>query len=199
MKKIVAKMVVVLLCACSFSALATISVNWFTVGTIYLNDGTTQLPVGSIAQLIWSPDSTISPYNDTDALVPDSTEVLLMQFTTTDVGGIWVGSQNYVEEDYGIGDTNGFANGYVYARVFNYLAVDGSPTNDTWFAEGAVPLSGPVASQHVSGTPPDPTLADITGGSDFSLNDQVVVPEPMTMAIMGIGLLTLVSRRFRRK
>ena len=201
MKKCVVRIGFAILVLSSVSVLASISVDWFSYGTIYLNDGTTPLPVGSIAQLIWSRDATISPYNPTDALVVDTNEVLLAQVATAagDDFPIQLGTVQYDEETYSISDTNFFANGYVYVRVFDYLQANGTPTNGTWFVEAAV--SGPIYSQHAGGGNPPATAVDITGGSGYSisLNDQVVVPEPTTMAIMGIGLLTLVSRRFRRK
>ena len=200
MKKCVVRIGFAILVMSSVTVLASISIDWFTYGTIYLNDGTTPLPAGSIAQLIWSQDATMSPYNPTDALVVNSNEVLLAQIATAagDDNPIQIGAAQYDEETYGISDTNYFANGYVYVRVFDYLQANGTPTNDTWFIEATV--TGPVYSQHAS-SPPASTSVDITGGfgNSVSLNDQVVVPEPTTMAIMGIGLLTLVSRRFRRK
>ena len=191
------RVILILLLCCSVSALATISIEWGTMGTIYMNDGTTALPVGSIVQLIWSPDATISNPNAYDALIPDSTEVLLKQTTLSSDGAFYDATTTYVELDYSIGDTNGFVGGYVYTRVFDYLGSNGSPTNDTWFGNDASPtlISG---SQH-SVPAANPAWIDITNGDSFTLNDQVVVPEPTTMAIMGIGLLTLVSRRFRRK
>ena len=192
--------VLVFLLLFSLGAIASISVDWFTYGTIYMNDGTTPLPVGSIAQLIWTSDSTISAAatNGANVLVPTGGEILLSQIALTDEGAIYEGAATYNEEDYWIGDTNYFANGYVYTRVFAYLASSGVPTNDTWYGEGPVTTDGPISSQHAS-SPPAPTPTDITGANSFTLNQQVVIPEPTTMAIMGIGLLTLASRRFRRK
>ena len=193
-KKIIRAAIIGLVFAGSIHAFATISVNWFTIGTIYLGDGTTPLPAGSIAQLIWTPDPTISTFNPADALIPDSSEVLLLQVAITYAGGIEVGTQNYVEADYGISDTNWFAQGYVYTRVFNYLMANGSPTYGTDWGDGPRPPDGPIASQHAPSTPPEPTLADITGGDSY-----IIVPEPTTATIMGISLLTLALRRFRKK
>ena len=59
------------------NSFAIISINWFTYGTIKLNDGTTDLPVGSIAELIWSVDNTIDPILASDPLTPQGGEVLL--------------------------------------------------------------------------------------------------------------------------
>ena len=193
-KRSIRAAIIGLVFAGSIHAFATISVNWFTFGTIYLSDGTTPLPVGSIAQLIWTPDPAISPFSSTDALIPDSSERLLLQIATTDPGAIYYGTTNFVEEEYGLSDTNYFANGYVYTRVFNYLLANGSPSYDTDWGDGPRPPDGPVASQHAPSTPPEPTLADITGGDSY-----IIVPEPTTATILGISLVTLAARRFRKK
>jgi hypothetical protein len=182
--------------ALSGSVFASISVDWFTLNSIKLQGGVTDLPVGSIAELIWSADNVISPYNPANPLIPDPTEVLLLNFTTVDAGAIYYGSATYVEATYGFADpdTNHFANGYVYTRVFNFLAADGIPTNGTWFGEG---LSGPVPSQHVSPAP-TPTVNDITELGNFTLNQQVI-PEPATWALGFLGLGVLLRRRLMKK
>ena len=180
------------------SSLATISVDWTTYGTIYLSDGITPLPIGSIAQLIWSPDSTISQFNEIDALVPDSSEILLLQIATTDPGAIYYGTTNFVEEEYGLSNTNYFANGYVYTRLFNYPATNGSPPSGTQYGDGPSPATGPIPSQHTDLTIPWPTVADITGGDSYIIVPESV-PEPTTATIMGMSVLTLALRRFRKK
>ena len=193
MVKAISKLIAVLIFSTSMGASATISVDWTTYGTIYLNDGTTPLPIGSIAQLIWSPDPTISEFSPTDALIPDSSEVLLLQIATTDPGAIYYGVTSFIESDYGLSDTNYFADGYVYMRVFDYLLTNGTPTPGTQYGEGPNPtVTGSVPSQHTA-IPPLPTTVDITDGNYF------IIPEPASMAIMGVGLLTLTARRFRRR
>jgi uncharacterized protein (TIGR03382 family) len=201
MRKITLAVVAVLALSC-VASFASISVNWFTFNSIKLQGGATDLPVGSIAQLIWSADNAIDAINPSDPLTPQGGEVLLWNFTTTDAGAIYNGSALYVEADYGFtgpANTNYFANGYVYTRVFNFLAADGTPTNNTWYGEGLVPLVGPVPSQHVSGTPPEPSLADITEGGNFTLNQQIAIPEPATWALGFLGLGVLLRRRLMRK
>jgi hypothetical protein len=183
-------------CVASF---ATISINWFTFGTIQV--GGSDLPVGSIAQLIWSADNSINPLNPSDPLTPQGGEVLLHNFTTADLGAIYVGGETFVEADYGFADpdTNHFANGYVYTRVFNFLTASGTPTGGTWYGEGPIPITGPVPSDHQA-TPPTPTDSDITGGLTINLNQQIAVPEPATWALGFIGLgVVMLRRRLMRK
>ena len=194
----IGKVFIALFVGCSISAMATISVEWGVDGTIYRSDGVTPLPTGSILQLIWSVDALIStPPAGSNYLIPTDGEVLLKQITLASDGSFYDGSTTYDELDYDKADTNYFVGGYVYTRVFDQLG-SGTPTNDTWFGDGPASLTLVSGSQHV--TPkPLPVYTDITGGESFTLNQQVVIPEPTTMAIMGIGLLTLVSRRFRRK
>jgi hypothetical protein len=192
MKK-VAAVVAMVLCLSCVGALATISIEWFTYGELRLSDGTTPLPVGSITQLIWSPDSGISSLLWSDPLTPQGGEVLLRQYTNVIAGRVFVPAQDYVEADYGIGDTNGFAGGYAYMRVFDYLGASGTPTNGTWFGEGQLPIPGPIGSQHQSPAPTS-TLVDPTGGDSFTL-DQQIVPEPATWALLGFGVLVMAARR----
>jgi hypothetical protein len=179
---------------------ASISVDWFTLNFIKLSDGTTDLPVGSIAELIWSPDNVISPFTPGNALIPDASEVLLLNFTTVDAGAIYFGSATYVEATYGFADpdTNHFANGYVYTRVFNFLAADGVPTNGTWWGEGPIPITGPIPSQHQSPAP-TPTVNDITELGNFTLNQPYLIPEPATWALGFLGLGVLLRRRLMCK
>lgn len=197
------KMVFVVVAVMAFgcmSSFASISVNWITFGTITLSDGVTSLPVGSIAELIWSADNSINTISDSDPLTPQGGEVLLVNFATTDAGSItYSGDPLFVEANYGFSDTNYFAGGYVYTRVFNFLAANGTPTGGTWYGEGPMPITGPIPSQHVSTTPPEPMGSDITGGGSFALNQQIMIPEPATWAFMGLGALVVFMRRRMRK
>ena len=194
MRKMIIVVVAVLALGC-MSSFASIAINWFTFGNIALPSGGGDLPVGSIAQLIWSADNTLNPLDPLNPLTTLGGEILLQSFTTTDIGAIYFGNATYVEADYGFADpdTNHFANGYVYTRVFNFLAADGTPTGNTWYGE-STPLTGPVPSQHQ----PSPPLAsdnDITGGGTFTLDQQIVVPEPATWALGFIGLGVVLLRR----
>jgi uncharacterized protein (TIGR03382 family) len=201
MRKMVIATVVVLALAC-MSSFASIAVEWMNYGgNIKLSGGSTDLPVGSIAQLIWSLNNTIDPIDPFDPLTPQGGEVLLQSLTTVDAGAIYVGSLTFTEADYGfMGDanTNYFAGGYVYTRVFNFLAADGTPTGGTWYGEGPLPITGPVPSQHVP-TPPTPDLSDITGAGNFTLDQQIAIPEPATWALGFLGLGVLLRRRLMRK
>ena len=71
MKRLTAVLAVVLL-ACT-GVYASISIEWFSYGgNVLQSDGLTPLPVGSIWQLIWSSNSTLTALSPGDPLTPGS-------------------------------------------------------------------------------------------------------------------------------
>lgn len=94
-----------------------------------------------------------------------------------------------------------FQGGFVYARVFESSDASGALVLDTWYYDGPVV---PVTNVNKGNTPPDLNQAynanrDSSGqgfGGD-PLNTAQVIPEPTTLALLALGLGTVLFRRRR--
>lgn len=157
-------------------------------------------------QLIWSSDAAADPADYSTTHYVTGNDVWLNDFTVTEDGidndgtefdsyAWFLASEAGTYDDGGV-NSNG---GYIYARVFQDTTVD---PND-WYYVGAVEAADnldPNAAQ-----PPSPQTYDINrdllNGDpiDDAIYGAQVVPEPGTMALFALGLLTLAGRRLRRK
>lgn len=159
--------------------------------------GGTYIPAGTLIQLIWSPDNAVSPLA---ALLPnmlDSSEKLLYSTFGPEVGG-WGGGVTdldganiYLDSGFG---TN-LANGYIYARIFDVAA---PWSGDHYFD------SGLADALEWTNVPPGTTSLDVAPGGatdpGWAVNQTIAaIPEPMSMALFGVGLVSIAILRLRRK
>ena len=164
----------------------TIAINW--TASYGINDPTIgiddyDLPIGSLAQLIWSSDAVmdaIDPFNPT---VPQGGDLLLTNIWTISTGLIEApgGTLTFVDA------ADEYVSGYVYCRVFNAS----NPAASAWYGEGGL-VGGPLNDQD-----PTPGLANTCDMAPLELFtlDQQVVPEPATWALLGFGALVMAARR----
>ena len=176
------------------AAWATITVNWVTFQGIDdpLVAGTAaDLASGNLAQLIWSPDAVITPIDPNNPTTPQGGEVIL-QSTLSAIGFpgyITFGAADYTEAFVGVTEGT-LLSGMVYTRVFN----SPTPGFGTWYGEGGIDS----ALLDQDPIPPGPLdQSDISAGGLFTLNQQVV-PEPGTLAFLGLGAVAMVVRRMRK-
>ena len=175
------------------SASAKITIDWKTNWEV-LNNGGGQLPAGSVAQLIYSPDAFISAVNAGTPFVPQGGEVLLGSFVFTGTDGYIDVTVNFVP---GAGYLDGTSVSYgaaagaptiagamVYTRAFN------SGTTPTYYGEGGIDSS--LNEQLPSPTFPD--VSNMATVTDVQLTTPI--PEP------GVGVLVLAGAAvamFRRR
>ena len=178
----------------------------------------TWLAAGAYVQLIWSADAVYSGFggggsgiDQTSASASSGTylsqygDYVLWAGVTPDLGGWYTaitdldGNNQYANSDVGGANIN---SGYVFAYVY----IDGTPAQGEIFARSTMIGDGtPSGLSDISVLPPDEldvapsaTLVLDTGPSG-GFTVQPDIPEPGTLALFGLGLLTLAVRRKRRK
>jgi len=179
--------------ALAATSFADINVNWTGPDGFYKVDDVTGLVNGgqtAYAQLIYTP---ISAYSADSAAVGGGVEAgfqILDTTILTDSGGA---------DPYGtfVASYSGtFQAGFIYARVFD--GGTGNPANivaGTWFYDS------PIVATINNATPETPDSFNIQGGNPSPGNggfgDTVYkqVPEPTTLAFLGIGGVVLALRR----
>lgn len=189
MKRLVAVMVI----GGALCAQAKITVDWSTSFEVK-NFGGGTLSAGAIAQLIFSPDASISAVNPGTPFVPQGGEVLLGTFTFTGVDGYidvtvnftpGVGYLDGTSVSYGaVAGTPTVLGGMVYTRAFN------SGLAPTYYGEGGMDVT---LTEQIPG-PASPDASDMAKTSDFELTTPI--PEP------GVGVLVLAGAAvamFRRR
>jgi len=167
---------------------------------IYLNDASTLVPAGSLVQLIWSADNAYHPAvaGKLDASgYAESGDYILYEGSTTIDGG-WVGDLDgtavYDSSDVG---GNPLPSGYVYGRVFN-ISSSMTPTAGTWFLQSSIV---PVTNEATNEPPDQPDEVNMSPGTGPGpggaavMDQQVAIPEPGSLALLGVGAVALILRR----
>jgi hypothetical protein len=170
-----------------FSALLALSLPLFPsaqidwLGSVKTSDGSTDAPTSYWAQLIWSPDNSISILDINAPLSPTGGEIVLNGTGENLVApGFIFGSPNYADGAFGTTIPTGF----VYTRIFD----SSTPTIGSKFGESS--LISPVQSF----IPTNPaSTTDQNFGTIIVSNE--VIPEPTTIAILLMGILGLVGFR----
>mgnify|MGYP003574387720 CR=1 FL=1 len=170
------------------AAMAAVQITWqSTAQEIFMADGTTFAPTSYLAHQIWSPDPVASAIDAANPLVPTGGEILLQTQNPLAAPGAVIGAT--------FNGADSLAGGFVYTRVFdsatpvagvNYYG-DGVPTGNDW-----------------ENNPDAPGLAIATGAPQ-AVNSHdpgtivvgTLIPEPGTLALLGLGALTALWRRRR--
>jgi hypothetical protein len=192
MKKLAVAAVV---CGLAITAQANLLVAWQSTAGFYFpgapGSGILSLGESAIAQLIFSTDSTADAADPNNAAgdYVSGNDTMLQEITITNTGGLYedyayFGAQNY---------DNTFQSGYVFARIFQ----DDTPAGGEWVFD-----TTPIVTQDL--TPPASAQliemnTDTINGDPMQYQMSGVIPEPTSLALCGIGLLTLIVRKLRRR
>lgn len=208
------KILIVTICltfALGVSSRADLFINWFaefgfvpnratTGGVLDENVGILNVAVNpsqeAVGQLVFTPDATVG-----DALAggaASGNDMVLGSFVFSGLGG----GDHPVDPNWGAFTTaisyQGpyLGDGFVFARTFETTQPSIAP--GTWYFDG--PL---LATVDLDPGPPLPVsqsyqqnLNTLPGGFGDELN-KVVVPEPSTLVLAGLGLLVMARRRRR--
>ena len=190
MKKIIAS--IALTAALAVSASANINVTWYGLdgfvrpggGDVGPNDG----GLSTVAILVWT--DNLADWNT--LLQPGShtigNEVILGAPVVTADEFATVFAQQYV---------GAFSAGWIYARVFD----GGTTVNPATVTPGLLYYQGPAVAANNNNTPDAPDLYDMNTSSagipglTTDVLNRAVVPEPSTLAFLGLGGLALALRR----
>ena len=196
MKKLV--LVVAVLSLVVASASASINVAWDSLGVA---DHTGLSPILNnydvTWQLIYSFDANMDPVNISNVAggwVSGDDEVWATRIVTDayvadNTGNLWTEALTWDDGPGTSFTAPAFVAGYVYQRLFE---VNGTVGVGTWFYQGGME----ALSDWVS--PNDPDFSTISGPAVPNLQVQAApVPEPATMALLGLGALTMAIRRRR--
>jgi len=177
MKKIVLGLNLIF--ATALAAQATISVNWNTpTGGIKLSDGSTDLPVGSFAQLIYAgADNTAGSFDAGDPFAVSGDDIVIGTHTTTFAGFLIPGATTADATDFAMSE-DAFVGGNVFIRIFD-STISASVTE---FSESG--LSPALVDQDPAiGAPPGPQNFDVSGTM------LAAVPEPSSLALVVLGAI----------
>jgi hypothetical protein len=192
MKKVLITLLMII--GISSTAFATISVVWqsaFGIDDPAVPGVTYDLPIGSLVQLIWSPDNVIDPIDPFNPTVAQGNDIVIDNHYTIVTGAF--GTIGTYPENVGplVGITEPvLLSGYVYIRVFN----SPTPTIGNWYGESDL-VGGPLTDQDPIPAPPD--IVDIAPVELFTLN-KLIVPEPGALALAALGAGVVAVRRMRR-
>lgn len=190
MKKVIG-LAVSVIAAAAINAYSDISVNWSSTGPVFGSNAGNDRYV----QLIWSatdPSTHTAVWGSTDYLAPG--EYLLFDFNNYSEG-VWEDADVSDPDSWSNIDVgnNVIANGYLFTRVFESATV----TSTTQYYQSTVinPTLPTYDSQNIN------TIIDhdATGGEvQTASNSMVMVPEPTSLALIGLGLGVIALRRMRK-
>lgn len=175
------------------TATANINVTWSGADGFYKVDDVTGITQGgnnALAQLIYSPSGAYSGSGSAIGGGVDAGFQVLDTVILTDSGGADPYG-TFVDQYVGA-----FQAGFIYARIF-----DGGTANPANIVGGTWYYNGPIVATVNNVTPDSPNLYSAQGGnpspgnSGFGDTLFLQVPEPSTMAFLGIGGLVLALRR----
>jgi hypothetical protein len=174
---------------------AFIGINWKTItagGAVRNFANTAVVPDGSLIQLIWSQDATMSAPDGTGT--PTGNDYLLatgyigLPDSLPNVGhGGRLGTYVYTDAvGYG-GNVATFNAGYVYVRAWDAA----SPTAGSHYLTGGLATGFAIDPSTTTAY----SIADLTGSSNTPLDTTLPVPEPGTISLLALGLATVILRR----
>lgn len=181
-------LLVVLLTVATSHATINITWNWdeSAAAGMFLSDGTTLLPIGSIVQILFTADAALGGVNLADPLGAPAGDTLIAQANTAGAGFYLNGPANY-------GALGEYVGGFVYQRIFTS---DISPTT----GEYAIGLHLHGASPANTATAEGSTVFSFAWDSNLEAQPTfiAVIPEPSTIMLSILGLGVIMVRRFRK-
>lgn len=168
---------------------ATINITWnwdeSAATGIFLEDGVTLLPIGSLVQLIFTTGGVVPGIDMGDPTAIPVGDELISSAVTTGNGFYTFGPANYG----GLGD---YVGGFVYHRVFT---ADISPTTGEYGLGTQVYGASPANTATAEGSTVFSFLYDSGDPTYSSGFIMTAIPEPSVFAMLGLGGLLLVVRR----
>lgn len=160
------------------------------------------LSATSMFVVYWSSDA-VQDFNSTDPLTPLNDDLVLDVLPIADPGAGWSQDGDIIgwnNNYYGATNSAIYSPGYLYIAAFeqDYSLYSGSFSEGTYYGLGGM-LNPLTQNQNNSTLFPDDycdIIAPSSGGTAITTSLQVI-PEPGTMVLFGLGLVTLALRRRR--
>ncbi len=185
----------------SMASAASISLSLLTSQGLFMDAGlTTLVPAGAYYQVYWSADSTYGGNSilesDADLGVDGTTPASFGDYViftgNTDIdGGLSSPVATGALGNSAVGGST-ISSGFVYMYVYE----DGSPDVGDSYVRSEV--YGNTWGDPGAALPPPPDAIDVAATEPAVMGSFFVTPEPGTMALFGIGILTMAARRRRK-